>query len=349
MAKVIDIKCPNCTATIKFDSKLQKLKCEYCGSVFTPEQIRKLENYEKEIQEEGEDTKLISYNCDSCGAEIVCDEQESATFCPYCGNTAIMKNKVTGKFAPSRIIPFKRTKNDAIEAFKQVKKGKLFIPNDFNSLENIEKIRGIYIPFWLYETYVDGRIDAKCTKVRTWIAGDYQYTKTDFYDVVREGVIDFDQVPVDGSTRFDNDIMNTIEPFNYNELVEYSHGYLSGYLAEKYDLDKEQAKEDAERRSLNTAHKVFDKTMNSYATRVIKTDTLKAKYDEVEYVLLPVYLLNIKYKDKMYTFAMNGQTGKFVGDVPINKTKALLYTILFFIVGFLLAYLFHYIFGGTTL
>lgn len=357
--RALDNKCPACGAPILYKPNLKKWKCDYCKSEFTLEEMKKYNNasneknnikeeVKTEKQKEKDNTNYYEYNCKDCGAKIIADENTAATFCVYCGNTAILKEKLSGKFAPDMIIPFKNEKEKAIEAFKSLNKGRPLMPNFFNDEKNIEKIKGVYIPFWLYDVKVSGELDATNTTSTTWTVGDTVYTKTDTYRLEREGEMSFNKIPVDGSTRFDNDIMNTIEPFNYSELEEYNHAYLSGFLAEKYDVDEETSFKDAEERSLNSARDTIKDDMGM-GIKTIVNDTLASTKLLTKYVLLPVWMINVKYKDKFYTFAMNGQTGEFVGNIPVDKKKAFIYGILTFVITFILVVLISYIFykGGN--
>lgn len=357
--RALDNKCPACGAPILYKPNLKKWKCDYCKSEFTLEEMKKYNNasneknnikeeVKTEKQKEKDNTNYYEYNCKDCGAKIIADENTAATFCVYCGNTAILKEKLSGKFAPDMIIPFKNEKEKAIEAFKSLNKGRPLMPNFFNDEKNIEKIKGVYIPFWLYDVKVNGELDATSTTSTTWTVGDTVYTKTDTYRLEREGEMSFNKIPVDGSTRFDNDIMNTIEPFNYSELEEYNHAYLSGFLAEKYDVDEETSFKDAEERSLNSARDTIKDDMGM-GIKTIVNDTLASTKLLTKYVLLPVWMINVKYKDKFYTFAMNGQTGEFVGNIPVDKKKAFIYGILTFVTTFILVVLISYIFykGGN--
>lgn len=336
--KALDNKCPGCGAPIHFNPSLDKWKCEYCNSEFTLEEMQKYNNASNvknndEIAEteEVDNTVYVSYKCQNCGAEIVADEQTAATFCVYCGNTAILKNKLSGEFKPDLIIPFKVDKEEAVKAFENISKGRPFVPKDFNNKTNIEKIKGIYIPFWLYDINVNGEVDYDAKRVTSWSRGNTHYTKTDVYKIFRAGSMQFIKVPVDGSTRFDNDIMNSIEPFNYDGLVKYNHAYLSGFFAEKYDVDSDTAFNDAKERSLESGKDVMVNDSVGYVGKLVTNNTLVAKIENKYYALLPVWMVNVKYQDKMYIFAMNGQTGEFIGNIPLDKKKAILWGILIFI------------------
>ena len=333
MKKVLDNKCPGCGAPIHFKPELGKFKCDYCDGEYTAEQLKDMEKINKE---EVDTTNYVNYNCPDCGAEIITDENTAATFCVYCGNTSIIKNRLSGEFAPSKIIPFKMEKQKAIEAFKRLRKGRPLTPKTFTSEKNIEKIQGVYIPFWLYEVDVNGTIEASATRVKSWSHGNTHYTQTDYYDVVRSGNMSYHRVPVDGSTRFANDMMNTIEPFDYDKLIDYNHAYLSGFLAEKYDVTKEDAFEDAKTRTLNSTKQEMLNSMHGYSTKTIKKNDLESKELSVEYALLPVWMVNVKYKDKYYLFAMNGESGKFIGNIPIDKKRTIIAVLLTIIIAFLI-------------
>lgn len=326
----LENRCPSCRASIKFNPKLGKWKCDYCGGEFTLEEMKKHSDNastDKKNRKEPKDDydEYISYHCESCGAEIIADSETSATFCVYCGNTAILKSKLSGKFSPDLVIPFKKTKEEAIEAFKGLSKGRPLMPKDFNNEKNIEKIRGIYIPFWLFDINNSGDINMNATIVKSWTLGDVHYTQTDYYRLIRGGTMDYIKVPVDGSTRFDNDIMNTIEPFDYNELETYNHAYLSGFYAERYDQEPDVVFPEAADRSINSTKEMLKNDTKYYTTKIITENNLVATEKERYYALLPVWMVNVKYKDKMYLFAMNGQTGEFIGNIPLNVGKAILY------------------------
>ncbi len=346
--EALEYKCPACGANIKYNPKINKWKCEYCKSEFDLETLtnkNKTAQKNKKNQKEPTDNfkDYISYKCESCGAEIVADNETTATFCVYCGNTAILKSKLSNKFTPSKIIPFKTEKEAALEAFKNLSKGRPLMPKDFNSPSNIEKIRGIYIPFWLYDININGNIEVLGKQISHWSIGDTHYTKTSKYNVIRGGKMDFYNVPIDGSTRFDNDIMNTLEPFNYEEMKPYNHAYLSGFYAEKYDIEGESLFQEVSSRAISSAEKLLLEEIKNYDIKTLSKNSLTAKEIKKEYALLPVWMVNVKYKNKMYIFAMNGQTGEFIGDIPLDKTKTIIYSLVIFIISIFISILISYL------
>lgn len=344
---VLDNRCPACGAKIDFNPKNQMWDCEYCGSKFSLEEMKKYDNASNEKANDASAVKTKSdgnldvYSCKNCGAEIIADETTTATFCVYCGSTAILKDKIDDGIVPELIIPFKNVKNDAVEAFKKVTKHKPLMPKTFKDLKNIEKISGVYIPFWAYDFSADGLMDFDAKDVRTWSDYNYQYTETKSYIVTKSGHFDYDKVLADASSHFKDELMDSLEPFGYNELEAYNHAYLSGFLAEKYDVSEDESIERAKQRTMNTCVDLL-KSSVSHQMVSLKSNNVNITKKDCKYIMLPVWMVNINYKNKQYTFAMNGQTGKIVGDIPIDPLKAVLWAIGLFVITFVIAALVCY-------
>ena len=303
-------KCPKCKGVLKYDSIKKTWSCQNCEKIFSSEDLENYENLKQQNNKKNNvqdsEFEFTSYSCPDCGAEIVMDDTTTATFCVYCGNTAIIKNKLQGEFKPSKVIPFKTTKEQAIKKFTEYNKGKIFMPKEFTNKHNIEKISGIYIPFFIYDCEVDANINVNATKVSSWSDSKYDYTKTDIYNIDTSGKMHFENIPVDGSTRFPDDIMNSIEPFNYNDLTDYHPSYLSGFLSERYDTSMDELFDIAKKRAITTANQSLLNTITGYNSKtIINSNTNVSKNDTSEYVLLPVWMLNVKYNNQMYTLAMN--------------------------------------------
>ena len=334
MSNTLNHKCPNCDAVLKFNPESQNWTCEYCKSKFNLNDLNKvLENLSIENSNE-----LDVYICNNCGAEIITDANTSSTSCIYCKNTAILKSKLVGEFAPDYLIPFKTTKEDAIKAFKKLCKGKWFMPRNFNIKKNIKEISGIYVPFWIYDYESSGIVNFECDKVSTWKSSGYKYIKTDKYNVVRGGNVSFSNIPVDGSKTIKNNIMNSIEPFDYKDMKEFNYSYLSGFLSEKYDMTKEESIKEAQDRAKTSFIDEMMKDVKSYDNVNEIDNSINLQNTKSSYVLLPIWFLNINYKNKIYTFAMNGQTGKIKGNIPIDIKKVVLTWILLFILIFVLLF-----------
>lgn len=342
---VLDNKCPACSAKISFNPVNQKWNCDYCGSSFSLEEMQKYSNASSAkantVNAQASEEKMENmdmYHCNNCGAEIIADENTTSTFCVYCGSTAILKNRIDSGRAPNFIIPFKNVKEDAIEAFKKLTKNKPLTPKCFKDSKNIQKITGVYIPFWAYDLEADGQIDFEATDVSTWSDSNYRYTKTSRYSVKRSGHFDFDKVLSDASSRFSDDLMDSIEPFNYSDLVQYNHAYLSGFLAEKYDVDENAGLERAKERTMLTCVDLVKETVG-HQTKTVVNNAMVINPKVCHYIMLPVWMVNIQYKNKSYTLAMNGQTGKIVGNIPIGVKETVIWSIILFVVFFIIFFI----------
>lgn len=344
--EALDNKCPACSAKIEFNPVNQMWDCGYCGSKFTLEQMQQHSNASSQqvntvVQSSVKNNSVENidvYRCKNCGAEIMADETTTATFCVYCGSTAILKDRINEGRAPNFIIPFKNVKEDAVEAFKKLTKSRLLTPKCFKDSKNIEKITGIYIPFWAYDLEASGTVEFLATDTKRWSDSEYYYTKVDKYSVKKSGKFDFNKVLADASSRFPDDLMDSLEPFDYSQLTEYNHAYLSGFLAEKYDVDENVGLERAANRTNDTAVSLIRDTVR-HQTKTVTNNQIVVRNKNTHYILLPVWMVNIKYKDKNYTFAMNGQTGKLIGNIPIGVKETIFWSIVVFVVFFILALL----------
>ena len=341
---VLDNKCPACGAKIDFNPKNQKWDCEYCGSKFTLEEMQKHSNASSvkantvvEVKSE-ELGAMDMYHCNNCGAEIIADETTTSTFCVYCGSTAILKNKIDSGRVPNYIIPFKNVKEDAVSAFKNLLRKKPLTPKCFKDEKNIKKITGVYIPFWAYDLTCDGEMHFDSTDVTSWSDSRYRYTKTSRYSVRKSGHFDFDKVLADASSRFPNDLMDSLEPFNYSDLIQYNHAYLSGFLAEKYDVDENAGLERARERTMTTCVNLIENSIGHQSNRLVHNG-MSIEPKQCHYIMLPVWMVNIQYKDKNYTFAMNGQTGKIIGNIPIGVKETITWFIIIYIICFILFFI----------
>ncbi|MBU9739424.1 zinc ribbon domain-containing protein [Diplocloster agilis] len=317
---VITYKCPNCGAGLEFDSEKQMLVCVHCGTEKSVEEMEQMEQKESKSASQTNDFKM--FHCPVCGAEILTDEHTSATFCSYCGSTALIESRLTDELAPAYVIPFQINREQAKEAYlRWTKKGK-FTPREFTSQSTIEKISGIYVPYWIYDYDTHVKLRADCTRIRTERRGDTEYTHTDHFDVYREVAAAFEKVPADASEKMDDDVMDRLEPFDYSAMKQFEMPYLSGYLAEKYNFTEDELKSRIEKRIHQYAASTTRETIGGYASVNVLQENVNMAEKKADYVLLPVWMLNYRYQNKNYQFAMNGQTGKIVGKLPASKGRA---------------------------
>ena len=332
MAELQEYKCPCCGGAIAFDSTLQKMKCPYCDTEYEMETLAaydaELKNEpadnmkwktERDNWQEGETEGLYTYVCRSCGGEIVGDETTAAMSCPYCDNPVVMMGQLSGTLKPDLVIPFKLDKKAAKAALTKHYGGKKLLPKVFADQNHIDEVKGVYVPVWLFDADADAKVRYKASNIRHWSDSRYDYTETTCYAVTRGGSLGFTQVPVDGSTKMEDKLMESIEPFKMEDAVDFQTAYLAGYLADKYDVDAETSIERANERIKKSTEDAFADTVQGYTTVTPESTNISLRKGKVRYALLPVWLLNTTWKDEKYTFAMNGQTGKFVGDLPMDK------------------------------
>lgn len=333
MSELLQYKCPCCGGNIEFDSSLQKMKCPYCDTTFELETLKQYDqclnqkieekmdwnNDHLENYSEAETENIDIYICESCGGEIIGDKTTAAASCPFCGNPVIMKSKLAGDLKPDYIIPFKVSKQQAKEALKNHTKGKLLVPKAFKDENHLDEIKGIYVPFWLFDSKTDASVRYRATRTRFWSDSHYDYTETTYYSVYRQGTMEFERVPVDGSIQMDDQMMESIEPFRSNDIVDFQTAYLSGFLANRYDVSLEDSISRANERIKKSVEETIASTVRGYSTVIPESSQIQLVDGVNHYAMYPVWLLNTAWNNEKYTFVMNGQTGKFVGDLPMDK------------------------------
>ena len=346
-SQVTNYQCPACTGPLHFGEASGKLECDYCGSSYTVEEIEALQaekNYsaEKAFEEEeapppqwdmdtaggewGSDAeKMRAYSCPSCGAELICEETTAATACPYCGNPTIIPGQFSGTKKPDLIIPFRFGKEEAIAALKRHYNHKPLLPKAFADNNHIQEIKGVYVPFWLFDAEVEADMTFAATRTHVHTTPNEIITETDHYLVHRQGHLRFEKIPVDAASKMPDTHMDAIEPYDYEELKPFAMSYLPGFLADKYDVSREDSSQRAQRRCENSAENAIRQTVLGYETCTATRRQMRVTPGDVKYALLPVWLLSTQWNGNNYLFAMNGQTGKLIGDLPMDRKKLVLW------------------------
>ncbi len=342
MAKTIEHKCPNCGGTLTFDPSLQKVVCHYCQTEFD---VKALLEADEVLEEqfagdfdtsktssfsEDDSGQLKVYRCSSCGSEIICDENVVSTICPYCDSAVILSGRVSGSLKPDYVIPFKSEKNDIIEALNKYLKKRWLLPKVFKTQKQIESVKSMYVPYWIYDADIYARLRFKATTVSTYTSGSYQYTTTKHYKIIREGFIGFDKIPVDASSKMPDDLMECLEPFNFTEAMDFQTAYISGFLSEKYDHDSEHCSKRAQKRIEVSTIQAFQSTISGMQNIILTSSNLNLQSQTAHYALLPIWIMNVKWKDKQYAYGVNGQSKKVAGNLPISGAKLFGFAALFF-------------------
>ena len=331
----ITYKCPNCGGGLSFDPETQKYACDYCRSEFTEEELEILgraqaqnqdENAEKNGQHQGdeaspeEEDSPALYICPSCGAQIVTDHTTAATFCYYCHNPVILSGRLSGDYKPDRVIPFQIDRKKAEEIFKQWVGKKKFVPGEFTSQGSVEKLTGVYYPYWLYSCHVQGRLEGQGTAVSSHTSGNMQVTTTRIYDVNRSGETVIQGVVRNALRKADRRLADGVQPFETEKAQDFSMACLSGFMAEKRDMEAEEF-------SQEVGQEVDEFFLNSLKNQGETFTSFQVTRQEVRrdrenwlYALLPVWILTYRDRSngKIHYFALNGQTGKTCGSLTVD-------------------------------
>lgn len=356
---VVQHKCPNCGADMMYNAETGKLSCESCGHEENIENMPKLspddiDEVYGDYEDITEDTSFntyeedapTQYQCKNCGAVLITAEETTATTCSFCGAGMILGDRLSGSLAPAKLIPFTISKEEAQNAFKKWCKNGLLLEKDFMNADRIKNITGMYIPFWLFDLNGQGEASATCTKVHRYSRGDYDYTETKYYDVYRKVDLNYLKIPVDASIKMEDGMMDKLEPYDYNNLKEFNTPYLSGYIAEKYDLTDKELFPRVKNRADNYVTSYIHSTINGYTSTNIRHKDIHIRQRRADYTLLPIWMVCYDYKNTEHNFYMNGQTGKIVGKPPLSKKKMALWFSGISAVSFLVLQALSFVIGG---
>ncbi len=327
-------KCPNCDAALTFDAAKQLFVCEFCISEFSEAELAETKSYEQAEEKARENAEFCEgvneYNCPTCGAEIITDKSTVVHYCYYCHNPVVLSDRVSGVMKPTKIIPFKFDKTEATNIFLRYTKKKWFLPRDYFSAENVDKISGIYYPFWVVDADTTGTLDTVAHKVRTWRMGNYRYTETSNFAVKRSGAIHFEDITASAIKEEDKAMLEGILPYPLDAYSDFSMPYLLGYSAKKRNIEREDLSGEVRDRMHGYAKTLLMNTVTNYTTVDAPTVGINIRSSHWEYAMLPMWILTYKKKSKrktkskIYTYAMNGYTGKIYGELPVSIPKLLL-------------------------
>ncbi len=338
----VQYRCPNCGAELIFQPELQTLSCEFCNSTFTEAEIQRLyqdmekqaaaqadpnaETLENDTDEKAFEEGVRLYTCQGCGAQIIAEKEIAATFCYYCHAPVVLAGRLSGEFRPAFVLPFAISKEKALESFHQWCRKRWFLPKDFTTQKQLEKMSGVYVPFWLTNCEADAHVSGIAKRVRSWVEGDFRVTETQEYAVSRGAVIPFRGIPTDASVKISDQLMDAIEPFPYQNLKPFSMQYLSGFVAQKYDDPYDAVFHRVKERVEDSSYQLLREDIRSYSSVVLTTKQASLQNLHHDYVLLPVWFLHYQHKGKSYDFAINGQTGQQAGTPPFSWRKAICFS-----------------------
>lgn len=338
-------KCPKCDGALEYNPAYDKMECPYCGSTFSTHEAmahqRLQDNAVKmtapsasvgaegmnahmqsqTVPENGEGTassveaqntmECNIYTCTACGAELAVNGVEASTFCAYCGQPTIVFSRVSKELMPKWVLPFRIQKEQAVNGIRERLNKGFFVPREIKNFE-VEKVRGIYIPYFLFDVYYYDN-----QRLRGQVgSGKNKVTK----QFLREAECDFKRITCDASKQLNDESSQRLEPYDLRCMKEFDAGYLSGFYADRYDLTDKQLTGVA----LGRTKELFDAEIRksiSASNITIVSNSPRFQIKNSEYALLPAWFMTFRYKNEPYTMLVNGQTGKVVGAVPFDKAK----------------------------
>lgn len=350
-SSVITNKCPNCGGALIFEPKDQKFHCEYCLSVFTEQEVSEINQKQQDAQVKSPDesqnaepsTETTDQNenevglfiCPSCGAEIVTDATTASTFCYYCHNPVVLSSRLSGKFLPEQVLPFQIERQAAEQKFLEWVGKKKFVPKEFFNKKQIQNLSGVYFPYWVVDAELTGNLTAQARNLRVWVQGDTEYTETSEYRINRAGDSQFKNLVKNALQKnLADHLVGAVEPFDMTKAIPFKTQYLSGFTTEKRDIEFSDMKDQVEDEFHQYANALMQNTIVGYDSVMNVQGQQKLDAISQTYALLPIWLVTYQEagNKKLFYYAMNGQTGKVAGVLPIDKRKLILVSLLIFVI-----------------
>lgn len=330
LLEVNSYKCPNCGGTLIFDPEKQDFRCDYCLSRFTKEVLDTLnpetkDKSEKEVNENSQanvsDASL--FKCPSCGAQVVTDSTTAADYCFYCHNHVVLEGRLDGKYLPDKIIPFRVSKENALKIFKDTVAKKKFIKKDFFLENQIEKLAGVYYPYWVTDCDCDVTMNATAHKLRVWRVGSIEYTETSVYNICKEGTIHLDDLVKKALRSANSKLIEGVQPFEEAQAESFDMKYLLGFQAQMRDIEKEEISSQMQESVSPICEQILRSSCQNNSIIGKPNITCKIERENSDYELFPVWVMTYddKKQSQKHYFTINGQTGKVCGDFPVDCKK----------------------------
>lgn len=355
---IVSTKCPGCGGPLKFKPGVG-FKCEYCLSKYTQEQLDALNQTatadgdpqpaakpDAAAAADAKQGEGVIYSCPSCGAQVMTDATTAATSCHYCHNPIVLSGKLSGDKKPDKVVPFVLTKEQAAEQFRKHCEGRTFLPKDFYSEDQIENLYGVYYPYWVVDAEVDGSYTAVGNVEEITRRGDDRHVQVTSYDVERSGNVSLQDMTGAAIRSEEAETLGYILPYELSKATDFSMSYLLGFRAEMKNVEKEQLKPEIEQTKKELTRQLLRSGLSQYSSvenEEVRMNTLSEKW---EYALLPVWIVTYKYADRIYMYGINGQTGKAFGELPVDKNKLTIASVLAGVAAAVIMYLILMMFGG---
>ena len=324
--------CKNCSAELYWDAKENALFCEYCESKYHPSEFKEQSDGQKSESadpnlkaddDSSSDVDLVKYKCSNCGAEIVTAAGTVSTTCVYCGTALSLSEKLKGSFRPDFVIPFNISKKEAKALYSNYCKSFL-TPKEFREENTIKNIKGVYVPYWFHSFEDTAQAEYHCETTTSHRRGDDKVITTSKYWVTIDAEGNFDKIPIDALINLDDSMMQAVEPFDYDLMKQFDPAYMAGFYAEHFTETREESVKKAYKRAVDAMQSSMRKHVGSYTSVHMRSYNDKVSNYDCKYAMLPIWMINVEYKNKKYVFAINGSTGKVTGKLPIHIPKFLL-------------------------
>ena len=300
--------CQNCGGTLIFDPAKNRMSCKMCGAFFD---VRDVEVQDRsEYEEQYMDCNI--YVCDHCGGEIIVNSTEVSTYCIYCGNPAVVFNRVAKQRRPEFILPFSITKEQAVMILRARIKKSFFVPPHIKHFKP-EAVRGIYIPYWIVnaEHYNASFIEGKVQNGKR--------TETHYYE--RAGYCTFNNLLLDASKALNDYTSEKLEPFDLTALKLFNENYLAGFYSDMSDLNEQEIINAANRRSDEMFRSEIVRGVHADNVRIVDSYAYTEINDDKVYAMLPAWFITMQFNGEPLTVLVNGDTGKVVGTFPFDKKR----------------------------
>jgi len=336
------IVCPACGGNLRFDIASQKMHCKYCETYIEPKDVVEKErdaNLQKDsdpnVFDNSDDMEVTVYTCPQCGAELMSSDSDATSFCSFCGAANILTERIAHAKRPDDIIPFKITKEECKKKYAARLSKAIFAPKALKNADYIDSFRGIYMPYWSYDVSQEGRAHLDGTTSER--DGDYKLIH--HFDLSMMLNNKYEGISHDSSESFDDNISESLAPYNTDDKLNFSSAYLSGFYADIADVEPLEYMEEAKRIAAEDVCNRLSREERFREYSIEKDDTEKlirntcTKVSNVKRSMFPVWFLSYRSKDNRVAYAaINGQTGKVCADIPIDKVKYLIASALLSIV-----------------
>ena len=312
-------KCPSCDGALEYNPAHKKMDCPFCGNVFEPQVVMRAVSRMQMQAEKAQIVRKISddaketieckiYACTSCGGELIVNDVEVSTFCSYCGQPTVVFSRVSRELKPKYILPFQITKDQAVNIIRAKFDRGMMVPKEIKNFQT-EHLRGIYIPYFLYNIY--------CYDMQV-LEGVDKYDCRRRY--LREAQSEYKGIPVEASFYLNDEMSKLLGGFDFSNLKLFEPAYLSGFYADRYDINRQRAEESVVKRVCEDFNRKIRISVMAKQLRILEQHP-KQNILNHDYVLLPVWFMTFQYKGEPYTMLLNGQNGELAGTVPLKKSQ----------------------------